>query len=106
MSLDILQIILDEEQRAASALQEAQRSADDVVKNAETSALEKERKAAVDSRTLYQRLIEEKRVQAENDLAEQRMKNQKRIGDYIRSSSGNLDKAVEYILSEVLNGAR
>ncbi len=106
MSLDILQTILNEEQRAASALQEAQQDANDIVKNAESSVLEKERKAAVDNRALYQKLMEEKRVQTERDLAEQRLRNQKNIQGYIKSASGNLKKAVDYILDEVLDGRR
>ena len=106
MSLDILQTILNEEQRAASALQEAQQDANDIVKNAESSVLEKERKAAVDNRALYRKRMEEKRVQTERDLAEQRLKNQKNIEGYIKSASGNLKKAVDYILGEVLNGHR
>ncbi len=106
MSLDILQTILNEEQRAASALQEAQQDANDIVKNAESSVLEKERKAAVDNRALYQKLMEEKRVQTERDLAEQRLRNQMNIQGYIKSASGNLKKAVDYILDEVLDGRR
>ena len=106
MSLDILQTILNEEQRAASALQEAQQDANDIVKSAESSVLERERKAAVDNRALYRKRMEEKRVQTERDLAEQRLKNQKNIEGYIKSASGNLKKAVDYILGEVLNGHR
>ena len=106
MSLDILQTILNEEQRAASALQEAQQDANDIVKNAESSVLEKERKSAVDKRALYQKLMEEKRVQTERDLAEQRLRNQMNIQGYIKSASGNLKKAVDYILDEVLDGRR
>ncbi len=87
-------------------MQEAQQSANDMVKNAESSVLERERKAAVDNRALYQKLMEEKRVQAERNLAEQRLKNQKNIEGYIKSASGNLKKAVDYILGEVLNGRR
>ncbi len=104
MSLDILQIILAEEKQAAEALQEAQQSANDTVKNAESAVLDQERRAAVDNRALYQKLMEEKRAQVERELKEKRRENRTKIDEYIKSASGNLPKAVDFILSEALNG--
>jgi vacuolar-type H+-ATPase subunit H len=106
MSLEIIQIILAEEKQAAAALQEAQQSANDTVKNAESAVLDQERKAAVDNRALYQKLMEEKRAQVERELAEKRRENLKKIDHYIKISSGNVPKAIDFIVGEVINGRR
>ena len=106
MSLDILQNILAEEKLADKAVLDAQKSANETVKNAESAVLDQERKAAVGNRALHQKLLDDRRAQVERELAGRRQEGLKRMENLIGKAAGNLPEAVEYILGEVLDGRR
>lgn len=106
MSLDILQNILAEEKLADEAVLDAQKSANETVKNAESAVLDQERKAAVGNRALHQKLLDDRRAQVERELAGRRQEGLKRMENLIGNAAGNLPEAVEYILGEVLDGRR
>lgn len=106
MTSDILQNILSEEAQASEIHLEAQQTANEIVKNAETRAGDEERKAAVENRALYQRLLEERRLRVEQQLQNQQQKNQQEASAHIKAAGVNLDKAVQYIMQEVVHGNR
>ncbi len=106
MSLDILQNILAEEKLANEAVLDAQKSANETVKNAESAVLDQERRAAVGNRALHQKLLDDRRAQVERELAVRRQEGLKRIDSLVGKAVEHLPEAVEYILGEVLNGRR
>lgn len=106
MTGDILQNILNEESQAAAAHLEAQQTANEIVKNAESRVGEEERKAAVAHRALYQSLLDERRKQVDARLLSQQQAEQEKVSVQIEQARVNLDQAVSYIVNEVINGHR
>lgn len=105
MSEEVLNIILEEEKKAAALLQDAQGSVNEIVKNAESQAADTERKAAVEHRALYHSLLEERRFRVEQLLKDGQADNVSRAADEIVKAEGRLAPAARYIVDEVLHGA-
>ena len=92
MTSDILQNILSEEAQASEIHLEAQQTANEIVKNAEARAGDEERKAAVENRALYQRLLEERRLRVEQQLQNHRINFRKFINQLLRRRRRDLPK--------------
>ncbi|MGI6725925.1 MAG: hypothetical protein ACOX62_07005 [Christensenellales bacterium] len=105
MSQNIFDTILAEEAKAEALLLDAQHSANEIVKNAEATAAEQERRAAIDNRALLQQMLEERRQAVEKHLETDRAAQAKQLEDSMNIAQAKLAQAVDYIVSEVLNGA-
>ncbi|HSK68917.1 MAG TPA: hypothetical protein VLA21_06615 [Candidatus Limnocylindria bacterium] len=106
MSEHVLKAILEEERLAAQSLREAYDEANEVIKNAESAARERERKAAVERRGAYQRVLEEYRARAEQEIGEQAGEAAGKAYDALAPARARLEQAAEAILKEVLDGHR
>lgn len=102
MALDFLQNILDAEREANVALAQAQASAGDLVKNAQSVVREQERRAAVEIRALRQQMLEKKREEIQQTLDSEAAAREKQIADKMDSAEKNLPEAVKMIIEEVL----
>jgi len=106
MALEVMRLILAEEQAAGVAVQEAQQSANEVVKAAEAAAAEQERAAAVENRGLYHRLLEEARAGVQSELDGGRQAAREDIENLAQGARARLPEAAEWIVSEVIHGRR
>ena len=105
MSQNIFDSILAQEEKAAAFLLDAQHSANEIVKNAEATAAEEEREAAIHNRALFQQMLEERRQSVEKRLEANREAQAKQLADSMKIAQAKLAQAVDHIVSEVLNGA-
>ena len=106
MALEVLNNILQAEKLAAGIISEAEHSASEAVKNAETAVREQERQSAVQNRALYQQLIEEKRSQIAQVLDAQMVNRRQLTQTKVKQAEDKLDQAVSLIVDEVINGHR
>ncbi|NLX82661.1 MAG: hypothetical protein GXZ04_02440 [Clostridiales bacterium] len=106
MAFDVLSIIKDEEQKASKLLHEAQQSANDMIKNAESKAIEDERKAAVDHRALFQSILDERKTQVEAQLKTQQTETRAALTAVVQQAQDRVADAAQFIINEVINGHR
>lgn len=106
MANTVLNDILVEEKKAAELLKEAHQSANELVKNAESQATEAERKAAVENRALYQKLLEDRRNQVNASLQKDEGRQSDMDTISLSMSREKLQTAVDAIVEGVLNGHR
>ena len=106
MAQDVLQSILEAEKSAAEVLAAAQRDAVDIVKEAENAARKREREAALQSRDLYRKLLEEAMEKAEAGLNAQSAERRALTDAQIKKSAALLPQAVRLIAEEVIHGNR
>lgn len=103
MSQNVISNILAEEEKAAALMLDAQNSANEIVKNAESLAAEAERKAAVENRARFQQVLDERRRQVELAL-------QRQNGDASRPAQSIdedlINEAIKYVVQEVKRGNR
>lgn len=106
MALDVLQSIMEAEKSAAEVLAAAQQDAVDIVKEAENAARRREREAALESRELYRRLLEDALKKAEVGLDAQSAEHRALIDARIEKSADLLPQAIGLIAKEVIHGDR
>lgn len=106
MALDVLQSILEAEKSAAEVLAAAQQDSVDIVKEAENAARQREREAALESRELYRKLLEDALKKAEAGLDAQSAERRALTDAQIKKSAALLPQAVRLIAEEVIHGNR
>ena len=106
MALDVLQSILEAEKSAAEVLAAAQRDAVDIVKEAENAARLREREAALQSRDLYRKLLEEATEKAEAGRNAQSAERRALTDAHISKAAALLPRAAQLIAGEVVHGDR
>ena len=106
MALDVLQSILEAEKSAAEVLAAAQRDAVDIVKEAENAARLREREAALQSRDLYRKQLEEATEKAEAGLNAQSAERRALTDAHISKAAALLPRAAQLIAGEVVHGDR
>ena len=105
MAFEILSNIREEEKKASALLLDAQQSANEIIKNAETLAADEERRAAVENRALYQRLLEEHRLSVTEQLMDLQSDEKEKAEASIKDAQSRLSEATRSIISEVLHAA-
>ena len=105
MAFEILSNIREEEKKASALLLDAQNSANEIVKNAETLAVDEERRAAVENRALYQRLLEERRLVVSGLLEDRQSDEKEKVEASIKDAQSRLSEAIVSIVNEVLHAA-
>lgn len=105
MAFEILSNIREEEKKASALLMDAQNSANEIVKNAETQAADEERRAAVENRALYQRLLEEHRLSVTEQLMDLQSDEKDKAEASIKDAQSRLSEAIRSIVNEVLHAA-
>ena len=105
MAFEILSNIREEEKKASALLLDAQQSANEIIKNAETLAADEERRAAVENRALYQRLLEEHRLSVTEQLMDLQSDEKDKAEASIKDAQSRLSEATRSIISEVLHAA-
>ena len=105
MAFEILSNIREEEKKASALLLDAQNSANEIVKNAETLAADEERRAAVENRALYQRLLEERRLVVSGLLEDRQSDEKEKVEASIKDAQSRLSEAIGSIVNEVLHAA-
>ena len=106
MAQEVLQSILEEEKSAAEAIAAAQRDAVDIIKEAENAARLREREAALESRELYRKLLEDALQQAETDLDIQSAERRALTDAHISKAAALLPQVARLIAEEVIHGNR
>ena len=106
MAQDVLQSILEAEKSAAEVLAAAQRDAVDIVKEAENAARKREREAALQSRDLYRKLLEEATEKAEAGLNAQSAERRALTDAHISKAAALLPQVAQLIAGEVVHGDR
>ena len=106
MAQEVLQSILEEEKSAAEVMAAAQRDAVDIIKEAENAARLREREAALQSRDLYRKLLEEATEKAEAGLNAQSAERRALTDAYISKAAALLPRVAQLIAEEVVHGDR
>ena len=106
MAQEVLQSILEEEKSAAEVMAAAQRDAVDIIKEAENAARLREREAALQSRDLYRKLLEDALQQAETGLDIQSAERRALTDAQIGKAAALLPRAAQLIVEEVIHGNR
>ena len=106
MAQDVLQSILEEEKSAAEVMAAAQRDAVDIIKEAENAARLREREAALESRDLYRKLLEDALQQAETGLDIQSEERRALTDAHISKAAALLPRVAQLIAGEVVHGDR
>ena len=106
MAQEVLQSILEEEKSAAEAIAAAQRDAVDIIKEAENAARLREREAALQSRDLYRKLLEEAMEKAEAGLNAQSAERRALTDAQIGKAAALLPQVARLIAGEVVHGDR
>ena len=106
MAQDVLQSILEEEKSAAEVMAAAQRDAVDIIKEAENAARLREREAALQSRDLYRKLLEEAMEKAEAGLNAQSAERRALTDAHISKAAALLPRVAQLIAGEVVHGDR
>ncbi len=103
MSLELLKSIKEAEAQAESGRANAQREAREMIKGVTDACTENERHAAVEHRTLFQNMLEEKKVQVEQQLRQLASGSQKGREELLKSAHKRLNVAADSIVKRVLN---
>ena len=106
MAQEVLQSILEEEKSAAEVMAAAQRDAVDIIKEAENAARLREREAALESRDLYRKLLEDALQQAETSLDIQSAERRALTDAQIGKAAALLPRVARLIAGEVVHGDR
>lgn len=107
MSLEVLESIQAAEQKAESIRHKAQQEARDMLKSVEGACAARERSAAVQLRSLYQTLLDDRRKQVEEKLDAVRLKKSAERAAFISKAETHLDEAASVIFERVIkNGDR
>ena len=106
MAQDVLQSILEAEKSAAEVMAAAQRDAVDIIKEAENAARLREREAAIESRELYRKLLEDALQQAETGLDIQSEERRALTDAHISKAAALLPRVAQLIAGEVVHGDR
>ena len=106
MAQEVLQSILEEEKSAAEAIAAAQQDAVDIIKEAENAARLREREAAIESRELYRKLLEDALQQAETGLDIQSAERRALTDAQISKAAALLPRVAQLIAGEVVHGDR
>ena len=106
MAQDVLQSILEAEKSAAEGMAAAQRDAVDIIKEAENAARLREREAALESRELYRKLLEDATEKAEAGLDSQSAERRALTDAQIGKAAALLPRAAQLIAEEVIHGNR
>lgn len=106
MAQDVLQSILEEEKSAAEVMAAAQRDAVEIIKEAENAARLREREAALQSREMYRKLLEDALKQAESGLDSQSAERRALTDAQISKAAALLPRAARLIADEVVHGDR
>ena len=106
MAQEVLQSILEAEKSAAEAIAAAQRDAVDIIKEAENAARLREREAALQSRELYRKLLEDALQQAETSLDIQSAERRALTDAQIGKAAALLPRVARLIAGEVVHGDR
>ena len=106
MAQEVLQSILEEEKSAAEVMAAAQRDAVDIIKEAENAARLREREAALESRELYRKLLEDALQQAETGLDIQSEERRALTDAHISKAAALLPRVAQLIAGEVVHGDR
>ncbi|NLW21388.1 MAG: hypothetical protein GXY84_08490 [Clostridiales bacterium] len=104
MSINPFDGIREAEAQAQALVLDAQNSANEVVKNAESQATETERQAAVAHRALYQQLLQQRREQVEGSLEGLAEQARADMEVQVKLAEGRVPEAVAYLVNEVLDG--
>jgi vacuolar-type H+-ATPase subunit H len=104
MSLDILECILKAEENAERVRVAAFGDARDIIKEAESACVARERDYSIQMRSLYQTLLDQKRNLIENQLIKVREVKKAERDIYVNTALERLENVAEYIYKGVING--
>ncbi len=107
LAKELFEAVKSAEESADIVLQDAQRKARDIVKEAETACLEKERALAYEHRQQYQSTLEQKRLQVQAAIENGRAERQARQDAQMEAARKNLAPVAQSIVERVMqNGNR
>ena len=102
MSLEVLNLIREAEQKAEEVRQDAVREARDIIKSVEGACAMQERSAAIEQRAEYQAILEKDRKQVEVTLKKEAEKNAEALKALSKQAEGRLDAAASLIFERVV----
>ena len=103
MANELLRAVQTAEENADLILQEAQRSARELIKNAEAEITEHERNVALEHRALYQSIMEERRRSVEARIAANAPAVQQRQDAGLSTARGRLESVAHRLFERVVS---
>lgn len=102
MSLELLNTIREAESKAEAIKAEAQREAREIIKGVEAAVGEAQRQGALENRTLYQQIVEEKRRTVQSHIdSKQGQRDAQRLA-LSSAAQACMDQAVTMIVERVI----
>ncbi len=103
MAREVFQAVQAAENKADQLIQEAQRSARDVLKTAEAAVTAQERESAMEHRTLYQNLLKQKQTAVEAQLAARHTETLSQQENVLHEAESRLETAAHLVFERVWN---
>ena len=103
MAKELFRAAQTAENQADQRIQEAQKSARELLKVTETEIVENERKIALEHRAMYQSIMEEKRVVFSAALSSNEAVQQAALAEKLQQARTHLDAAAQRIVERVWN---
>lgn len=103
LSLELLKSIQEAEAQAESERTNAQREAREILKGVTDACTENERRAAVEHRTLFQGIQDEKKIQVEQKLTKLAAEKELARSEMMRAAQQRLPMAADRIAERILS---
>lgn len=103
MSLEVLDSIREAEKKAEEKRLDAQHQAREIAKSVEAACAAQLRSAAVDNRTLYQKILDEKRAEVSQSLEKAKTTYAQERAVLAEKAGKNLDAAASRIYERVMS---
>jgi len=103
LSLELLKSVQEAEAQAETERTSAQREAREIIKGVTDACTENERRAAVDHRALFQSVLDEKKVQVEQQLMLLAKSKQKAREELMHGVHQRLSMAADRIVERILS---
>lgn len=103
LSLELLKSIQEAETQAEAERANAQREAREILKGVTDACTENERRAAVENRTLFQSIQDQKKTQVEKKLAQLNLTKEQARSEMLRAAQQRLPMAADRIAERILS---
>lgn len=103
MSIELLKSIQEAEDKAEAIKSEAQREARDIIKGVDEVITQNKRQAALESRALYQTLLEKERADIQSQIDSEKGERELRKDNLILMANQHMEDAVALIIKKVIS---
>lgn len=103
LAKEVFEAVRAAEGKAETVMLEAQREAREIIKQAEGETIESERTTALEHRAMFQRLMEEYRVKAQQEIDAGQKQREARRDELAGQARAKLEAAAQCVFERVLN---